>query len=299
MEGVGSSWVEIVIVRKILTHPGSAHKDDFLACCLLVSKFKVPVIRREPHDEEVGNPEIMIVDVGGVHDPESGNFDHHQFPREHTPICALSLVLKHFGEFQNATRFFDWFETAEWFDSRGPIETARWLGVSNDAMRKLNSPIEVIILNLFSQAQEVQTHTMLWELMKKIGDELFSFLKRISKRINMLDQYSEFWTLECSAKDVPIEVFFLPRRNAMENPSMGIDKYISGLGKSEALMALVYPDQRGSGYTLSRFRDCQNLDFTLVENEPDVHFAHKRGFIAKTSTLEIPRLKDLVLQSQI
>ena len=31
-----------------------------------------------------------------------------------------------------------------------------------------------------------------------------------------------------------------------------------------------------------------------VEEETDVHFAHARGFIAKTSSAEVDRLKELV-----
>ena len=36
------------------------------------------------------------------------------------------------------------------------------------------------------------------------------------------------------------------------------------------------------------------MEFTRVEDEPDVHFAHKKGFIAKSSASEIDRLKELL-----
>jgi len=32
----------------ILTHPGSAHKDEFLACCVLLASSPGPIVRREP-----------------------------------------------------------------------------------------------------------------------------------------------------------------------------------------------------------------------------------------------------------
>ena len=35
------------MISLILTHPGSAHKDEFLACCLLVAVHGVPIVRRE------------------------------------------------------------------------------------------------------------------------------------------------------------------------------------------------------------------------------------------------------------
>jgi hypothetical protein len=36
------------------------------------------------------------------------------------------------------------------------------------------------------------------------------------------------------------------------------------------------------------------MEFTLLEKESDVHFTHARGFIAKTSSAQVKRLKQLV-----
>jgi uncharacterized UPF0160 family protein len=32
------------VIRKILTHPGGAHKDDLLAVCVLIAEHGVPLI---------------------------------------------------------------------------------------------------------------------------------------------------------------------------------------------------------------------------------------------------------------
>jgi hypothetical protein len=37
------------------------------------------------------------------------------------------------------------------------------------------------------------------------------------------------------------------------------------------------------------------LDFTRIATEPDVHFAHARGFVAKTSASDVERLQALVI----
>jgi len=60
------------------------------------------------------------------------------------------------------------------------------------------------------------------------------------------------------------------------------------------VLALVYPDGRGEGYGLRKFNDSPLLDFSQIEKEPDVHFAHARGFIAKTSATEKSRLLELL-----
>jgi hypothetical protein len=41
-------------------------------------------------------------------------------------------------------------------------------------------------------------------------------------------------------------------------------------------------DDRGAGWSLYRFNDHQSVDFSILESDPAVSFAHKSGFIAKT-----------------
>ena len=48
----------------ILTHPGSSHKDEFLACCVLLADHRVPIVRREPTAGELADPSVAVVDVG-------------------------------------------------------------------------------------------------------------------------------------------------------------------------------------------------------------------------------------------
>jgi hypothetical protein len=131
------------MISKIVTHPGGAHKDDFLACAVLLSKYPVSIFRREPSEEELANPEVAVVDIGHRFESELNNFDHHQFDRELEPTCALSLVLQNMRIYQDSKEFCSWLETTEWFDCRGPNETAKWLGVEREAMAKLNSPLDV------------------------------------------------------------------------------------------------------------------------------------------------------------
>jgi hypothetical protein len=61
---------------------------------------------------------------------------------------------------------------------------------------------------------------------------------------------------------------------------------------------MVYPDRRGNGYGLSRHNDHPGLDFTRIEKHDDVHFAHARGFVAKTPATNPDRLRELLQQSR-
>lgn len=282
----------------IVTHPGGAHKDDFLACCLLVAKHGVPIERREPEQADLDNAAVLVVDVGGEHEPSRGNFDHHQFPRDHEPICALSLVLQDLGLYEDAKLFCDWLEPAEWFDTRGAGGTAKWLGVERDIITKLNSPIDVTMLRRFAQAKRLESGDLLHEMMRWVGGDLLDYLQTLRERLAYVSNHGELWELE--DKGESFHVLFMPRTDPMPaEPSMGLGRYLDSIGKSEEVAGLVYPDRRGPGYGLSRHNDHPRLEFTRIDGEEDVHFAHARGFVAKTSATEKERLKELLLAAWI
>tara|TARA_A100001037_G_C15028253_1_gene579620 strand:+ start:217 stop:1119 length:903 start_codon:yes stop_codon:yes gene_type:complete len=287
-----------VNVNTILTHPGGAHKDEFLACSVLAAHYEVPIIRRDPDPVDLENPATCVVDIGGRHEPDHNNFDHHQFPKDHPPTCALSLVLRDLGLYEQAKQFCDWLEPAEWFDSRGAVETARWLGAPPKVMAQLNSPIDITLLRRFALETHLKPGDIIWEVMRMVGRDLLDYVKNLNQRLNYIERNSEFWTLE--ENQSRFGVLYLPRRQPVpHDPSAGLEFFINRQNKNAWVAALIYPDRRGAGYGLSRFNDDKRLDFTRIEREPDVHFAHARGFIAKTTATEAARLKELVRRAWI
>jgi hypothetical protein len=278
----------------LLTHPGSAHKDEFLACCVLLTVHPVPILRREPSPADLADTALCVVDVGHLHEPARNNFDHHQFSKDHPPTCSLSLVLQHLGLYEDARQFCEWLEPAEWFDCRGPITTAKWLGVERALLAKLNSPIDVTLLRRFSSANRLAPGEPLWEIMRMIGEDIVSYLKSLRARLDELARQTQLWDL--SFADGPAKILFLPRTEPLpEDPSHGLERYLETRGLGAAVVGMVYPDRRSGGYGLSRHQDNARLDFTRIAGHPLVHFAHARGFVAKTSATDIAQLKQLLL----
>lgn len=270
-------------IATILTHPGGAHKDEFLACSVLLALHAVPLVRREPAPADLADVATAVIDVGHQHDPALHNFDHHQLSRDHPPTCALSLVLRHLGRYDDARQFCDWLETAEWFDCRGPFTTAQWLGVPPLALAKLNSPIDITLLRRFALVTRLDPGQPLWEIMRMIGEDLLEYLQVLRTRLDFIADHAEIWTLDLSSG--PAKVVFLPRTEPLpEDPSMGLDRFIESLALTDEIVGTVSPDRRGAGYGLARYRDNPRLDFTRIAQEPGVHFTHARGFVAKTST---------------
>jgi hypothetical protein len=282
----------------ILTHPGSAHKDEFLACCLLVAVHEAPIFRREPTQADLDNPAMAVVDVGGEDDAVRGNFDHHQFPKDHPPVCSLSLVLMDLGLYDDARLYCDWLEVAEWFDTRGPVETAAWLGVERELLAKLNSTVDLTLLKRFAGMSEIRAGEPMWEVMRWVGGDLIGYLKSLREKLNEIARVSEIWEISHEAGD--FRVLFLPRaENFSEDASAGLARYAAGLPEGRQVIAMVYPDRRGAGFALSRFNDDLRMDFTRISAEGDVHFAHARGFVAKSSATDLGRIRDLLNMSRV
>ena len=286
------------MIKTIITHPGGAHKDDFLACSVLLSNHPVSIFRRDPTEQELEDPEVAVVDIGHQHDPELNNFDHHQLPRDHEPTCALSLVLQKFEIYEDTKEFCSWLETTEWFDCRGPHDTAEWLGVDREAMAKLNSPLDVTMFQAFAKQKEHHPGEPVWEVMKMMGTDLVQYVTGLRGRINQVAKIEEFWDLG-QGEDM-MKVAFVPRTEPeVEEASGGLAWRIKELGLEEEVVAMVYPDSRGGGYGMRRYDDNLALDFSQLSEQPDVHFTHNRGFIAKTSTTEVSRLKELLLLAKV
>lgn len=280
-------------IEKILTHPGSSHKDEFLACCVLLHQYRVPLVRREPTEEDLQDPAICVVDVGGEHEPQLNNFDHHQFPRDSTPQCALSLVLQDLDLYAKARAFCDWLEPAEWLDARGPVEASKWMNIERKVLDQLISPIDITLLRRFAQVSELNPKEVLWQVMCMVGEDILEYIKMLSDRLHYLEKNCQWWTIENG--DQSFEAIFLPRTAPLpKNPSMALPRFISEQGKNDSTLAMIYPDSRGDGYGLSRHNDTQKMDFTALESQADVHFAHKSGFVAKTTAAEPERLKELL-----
>ena len=297
-------WERMTPFSTILTHPGSAHKDEFLACCVLLAAAPAPILRREPTDADLADPGIAVVDVGHRHEPALNNFDHHQLPADAAPTCALSLVLQHLGLYTDARAFCEWLEPAEWFDCRGANTTARWLGVERDIVGKMQSPIDGTLLRRFAAAKQLSPGDPLWQIMHFVGTDLLDYVRNLRSRLTFIGQHAELWSLDGLAispenSQVPA-VVFLPRTDPLpEDPSAGLDRYVTEQGLDERVVAVIAPDRRGGGYGLSRHRDHPRLDFTRITAEPDVHFAHLRGFVAKTSATAPQRLRQLLLLAAV
>ena len=90
-------------VRRLITHDGRFHADEVLATAVLSALFPdAEVVRtRDPVLTGSTCPTDLVYDVGGVHDPVLGRFDHHQpgapTRPDGSPYSAFGLIWSCFG----------------------------------------------------------------------------------------------------------------------------------------------------------------------------------------------------------
>lgn len=65
---------------KIITHAGNFHADEVLSVALLRAiGIRAPLYRQfQVSPEDLTDPTVIVLDMGGEYNPELGSFDHHQ-----------------------------------------------------------------------------------------------------------------------------------------------------------------------------------------------------------------------------
>lgn len=93
------------IMKTIATHSGTFHADESLAVFMLrqLPEYRDAQLVRTRDPAVIQNADI-VVDVGGVYDPDTHRYDHHQrgfietFTGYDIKLSSAGLVYKHFGK---------------------------------------------------------------------------------------------------------------------------------------------------------------------------------------------------------
>ena len=283
-------------VKTIVTHPGHAHRDDFLSVCFVLAmcaeEGNSPSLkRRNPTEEDLNDPSVVVLDVGEQHQPELSNFDHHQFDRDSEPVCALTLILQNMTIYEEAKRGFRWLNVTEKFDSKGPHYVANQIGVEwNKISDATFSPIEEVILHRFSKFTGFNPKSSINILLTTIGEELLKTLEQFTSRWQQLSD--SITTSLVYGNEIVFSLGIL----GDNDPSFALNAYVAD-NHPDAVVTITH-DDRGDGYCLFRLNDSPKIDFSRIENDERVLFAHKNGFVAKThDKLESTEILELLEKS--
>jgi hypothetical protein len=274
--------------KYVVTHGGTAHRDEFLAVGLALHagliNMDTPVYRRDPTEEELNSIGVLVLDVGGRHDPMRNNFDHHQLSSNQD--CAFSLLAKHLRYkglpyhllFQGAP----WYEATIKIDTLGLIGFAKSLGFET-IPHEFKSPVENTIIKSIEGAEFTSFH--------KEGARLV-----ITTEVNGIMAYREsLATLRDTAVMVKMappwdQTYFV---RADTTNVRAIEDFRTKAGGD--LPVVVFSDSRGPGLCLKRAGDDPRVDFRKLRGDPRMSFVHNNGFFATTKEkLNNEEIKDLI-----
>ena len=258
--------------NQLVVHAGQAHRDDFIATCIALALFPAIayVFRRDPTSEELEDPDCLVLDVGGRHEPERGNFDHHQMERNAPPACALSLFLEYL-DLDKKFMLMPWYVSTKIMDSKGPFALATHLGCQPDAIFKNLSPIEGAVVTMFEEVDYLlDNKSTLMRLLQGLGNRFLEHAEELWSQLEWLTANAKMVDI-CG---VPAMVIESTNTKATQQFR---DTRCPGVG------ICISWDDRGGGWSLYRFNDHPQVDFSRLEGRPAVVFAHKSGFIAKTA----------------
>jgi len=261
----------------IITHPGSAHFDEVTAISLILAvnqdKF-YKIERRQPSVAELENPAVWVVDVGDHLEPEKLNFDHHQ---DSACPASFHLVAEYLG-LQESMSVLPWWNFKERVDRIGAERASREFNAGDDLVNK--NPVEIWLTDYFAS----ETNASL-KILKSFGTHIIDNARIIKKQV-------DYW--KNSTRLVISGIAAM----------MGDTRESAGLEEFRRLVKdppdiVISMDRRGEGWRLFRYEGAP-VDFFRIAGQPEIEFAHKSGFLAKTKEhLSIDALMTLISKAVI
>lgn len=257
----------------IITHPGSAHFDEFFAISLILATFpdeSFRIERREPSRRELDDPEVWVVDIGESMDPGLKNFDHHQS----LDLRASFVLVSDYLGLTETLETLPWFDFKDKIDRFGPMKTGTELGTKR--LRITYSPFEEWYLDVFASKPSDSI-----ALMRSFG------ISMIKKAKGMASRFA-FWA-KCKSVIIKNHRVLIGHTD----DTYGSQEYNDTL--SDPAAVLVTHDSRGKGWKMCRFDQASCVDFSRLEGREEIKFAHKTGFVAKThARLDLEEVLELV-----
>lgn len=194
---------------KFVTHNSRFHTDDVFACAVLSLVLKkqgatYTVTRtRDPQIIEAGD---FVFDIGGIHDPASKRFDHHQkggagVRDNGVPYAACGLVWREYGEFLSGSALIAQKIDAKLFqpiDSEdngvsvytqigdvAPFSIQNLIGVFRTTWKEDESLMDVKFLELVALAEKIIEREIVWarDVQEAYGIVMEAYEKASDKRV--------------------------------------------------------------------------------------------------------------------
>lgn len=222
---------------------------------------------RVPTKAELDNPEVWVVDIGYRYEPEKHNFDHHQ-----SLNCPASFVLvAEYLEILDIMSIMPWWNFKDEVDRFGPVKSSVKYHAGDDLVNR--NPIESWLTARFASGPEACL-----ALLKSFGIQLIDEARSLKNQI-------DFWK-----SSTRLVIAGVPAMIGETRESVGLEEF-RRLDKNPPDIVISL-DRMGNGWRLFRY-DGTPVNFSLISDRPEIAFAHKSGFMAKTK--EHLSIEDLIV----
>jgi len=305
---------ENIEIKTIQTHDGKFHADEVGAVALLSSYFnnkdiKIHILRSRNIDSFETSD--ILVDVGGIYNPETHRYDHHQedcnetfIDTSQTPLSSVGMIWKHFGKeilemFINSLDYLsvpqNWSEedidnlhTEIYFKVIREID-AHDNGIISVEGGKRNFWENLHLSQVISSMNSTNTSNDIEQITNFLkGMELFNQIFEI-KTIEIINKYCAF-SNSCETLNQIISKFPDENYLIIDQDIPFIYKCLNKLDWKRKYKFIIFSSSPKEVKIRTRSRK-DNFYKPIIplyvgKENTDIIFIHKALFIAKTKTLE-------------
>jgi hypothetical protein len=274
-----NKFFKSISIDKVVTHHGQPHRDDWLAVSLACFVFGVAfdrVFRGLSREKwELGDPKVIVLDVGEMYDPFAYNWDHHQLnPKEGR--CAVEMLLESVDPEWHAGMMKDPREGERSYLKSVALQDSLGWRKAQELGAQPQSLFESDMVKLFGGTDEERAIALtagvaFWRRRRE------AFVQR--QATEKFVRENELQWMVVLGTSIPI--FPSPPEGLTGWQLIAAYEEKRGWSDHEPPV-IVFPDDRGPGWSVLRRNDAPDWDFSGLASDDRVEFAHKGGFIMKT-----------------
>lgn len=271
---------------RIVTHNGKAHRDEYLACAVIMfSEYRQGrqtfIERRIAGSSDLNNKDTWVVDTGGAWNPELKNFDHHQQDPLLDGQCAFDLVLSEIigrEAYSTYRACSPWMKLTALHDTLGSAGAAQSMNIDIKSYSSTRSPLERAALAGFGEASVIHVESPIAIAMRETGRlitlEAEEFACATPERLSNAAPPFEH---------AGMKVWDL--RSAWGEDDTVSIAMINHAASTRSVDVVVGRSSRGNGVSLYRQAwATHKLDLSKLQSIQGVKFVHKNGFYAILSS---------------
>lgn len=290
--------------KLLITHSGSFHADDVMACAILQIYFssigyRTKIIRtRDYNIFPLGD---VVFDVGGIRDDEHNRFDHHQpggagSRPNGVPYSSVGLVWRKFGPLLC--------ENCEQLIEKIDQEVIQYIDARDNGYDLTDEQKPDGTESFYSSFYMIERSTWKESIDEDDSDIMRRFMRSVKKARCFFERYFEINRVNIEAAEKIRKIY----QQAPDKKVLIFDQnftrtvFVANLVNFVEPLIYIYPDRAGT-YSVEvvpknfgtfehrisfpkSWAGLHDVELQKISEIPELIFCHNKGFLCKTKNLE-------------